>query len=216
MLMPLPRTHRWGTPSLEHGIFYHLSRKDHRHNFSPYFLPTYLSTVPSVIGTFGSSADQLSSTLAPALKSWLLSPLLSFAPQLLVVGLVGLSLGRKDFVAAIFAQTVLFVHWNKVVTSQYFLWYLWLLPLLLPTLRFANPGRSALLLAGVWAGSQAMWLSQAHLLENKAQDTFLRVWLAGLLMVVAQVWVLTRLVAAWGRARLAHVEETKQYLSASK
>lgn len=108
-----------------------------------------------------------------------------------------------------------FVHWNKVVTSQYFLWYLWLLPILLPTLRFQSTAKAGVTLA-MWVGSQALWLSQAYLLENKAQDTYIRVWLAGLLFLWAQAWVLVTVIQAWGRGRNAYVDATKASLQKGK
>jgi GPI mannosyltransferase 1 subunit M len=142
------------------------------------------------------------------LRQFLSSPIVSFGPQLLLTAALGFSLGGFDLVAAFFAQTMAFVHWNKVITSQYFLWYLWLLPVLLPTLQFKSTAKAGLTLA-VWIGSQALWLSQAYLLENKAQDTYLRVWLAGLVFLGAQAWVLATVIQAWGRGRNAYVDATK-------
>lgn len=196
----------WGQPYIEHGFLYHLSRKDHRHNFSAYFLPTYLGTVPTSMGELGLTSDHLSFVLPDGVLNLLQSPLVSFVPQLLLVATLGFSLGTKDVVAAMFAQTMAFVHWNKVITSQYFLWYLWLLPVLLPNLDFGNI-TSAWATLAVWVGSQALWLSQAYLLENLAQHNYVRVWLAGLSFLAAQSWVLVAVIAAWGRARLSYIRQ---------
>jgi hypothetical protein len=86
----------WGTPFLRHAYSYHLSRRDHRHNFSPYFYPIYLTY------TNASSA----------------SSLLSFIPQMILSLGTGLLFGRKNLPLAWFVQTMAFVTLNKVCTSQ--------------------------------------------------------------------------------------------------
>lgn len=194
---------RWGQPYLEHSWLYHLSRQDHRHNFSAYFLPTYLSTVAAPSGEIG--GDELSRAIAPWVLELLQFPLISFLPQLGLVAYVGFSLGAKDVVAGFFAQTFIFVHWNKVITSQYFTWYLWLLPVLLPTLAFRSTAGGVTTLV-VWIASQALWLSQAYLLELRAQDTFLATWAAGLAFLASQTWVLVAVLDAWSNARVEYAE----------
>ncbi|CAI5505679.1 unnamed protein product, partial [Closterium sp. Naga37s-1] len=57
--------------------------------------------------------------------------ILSFLPQLLLQ----LTFSKKfyhDLPFCLFAQTFAFVAFNKVITSQYFVWFLFLLPLILP------------------------------------------------------------------------------------
>ena len=101
---------RWGYPFLYESYFYHLHRLDHRHNFSPYFYLTYL-TYPSLSG----APEPL-----PLWNQILRSPLTSFVPQMgLALGL-GLLFGRRkeDLVFTWFVQTVVFVVFNKVCTSQ--------------------------------------------------------------------------------------------------
>jgi phosphatidylinositol glycan class M len=96
----------WGYPFLHHTYLYHLHRLDHRHNFSPYFYPIYLAyPTPS-------------STAPPPNHSILRHPLTSFAPQLVLSILLGVFLGKRDISLAWFAQTVAFVAFNKVCTSQ--------------------------------------------------------------------------------------------------
>lgn len=109
----------WGYPFLYESYLYHLHRLDHRHNFSPYFYLTYL-TYPSLSG-----AASASSASAPFLPfgTWtrlMRSPLTSFVPQMgLALGL-GFLFGRRkeDLVFTWFVQTVVFVVFNKVCTSQ--------------------------------------------------------------------------------------------------
>ena len=112
MLLLEPYNFSWGQPFLYESYLYHLQRLDHRHNFSPYFYLTYL-TYPSI--------DM--ANFDEPLSSWsrvLRSPLTSFVPQMgLALGL-GLLFGRRkeDLVFTWFLQTVVFVVFNKVCTSQ--------------------------------------------------------------------------------------------------
>ncbi|EST09968.1 Mannosyltransferase, DXD [Kalmanozyma brasiliensis GHG001] len=178
----------WGSPFLEHTFLYHLHRADHRHNFSPYFLGTYLS-----LFTAPASASTLEARI-------LASPLLSFLPQLLVVGLLGYHLGKRDVVAAMTAQTIAFVAFNKVCTSQYFLWFLWLLPLVWPSLKVGRVETGVALAA--WVGAQALWLSQAYQLEFGAKQVFARVWASGLVLVGVHAGLLVWFLSSWTRYRV--------------
>ncbi|KAF8077581.1 glycosyltransferase family 50 protein [Lyophyllum atratum] len=172
----------WGYPFLYESYLYHVHRLDHRHNFSPYFYLTYL-TYPS----------RIPPEHAPPLSLWssiVRSPLVSFGPQMGLALGTGLLFGRRkqDLVFALFVQTVVFVLFNKVCTSQYFLWYLTFLPLLLP--RLATSRRRALAYAGVWIGTQALWLSEAYKLEFLGRNVFFGLWMRGLVYVLGNVWVL--------------------------
>ncbi|KAI9732984.1 MAG: GPI mannosyltransferase 1 [Cirrosporium novae-zelandiae] len=101
----------YGGPFLKHTYLHHLTRLDHRHNFSPYNVLLYLSYSPTSSSTF------------LHLES------LAFLPQLFLSAIaVPLVLAKKDLPGAMLVQTWAFVAWNKVCTSQYFLWYLILLP----------------------------------------------------------------------------------------
>ncbi|EJD42214.1 hypothetical protein AURDEDRAFT_89746 [Auricularia subglabra TFB-10046 SS5] len=180
----------FGRPFLEHAYLYHLGRLDHRHNFSPYFYPTYLSYPAR--GAPRSSAPSLSS-------------LFSFLPQLGVSGLVGLLIGRsrQDLPFAFFAQTVIFVTFNKVCTSQYFMWYILFLPLVLPRLRM--PFWEKLTLPAVWVAAQALWLAIAYQLEFERRQVFLPLWCASIVFLAANCWVFVRIMRAYARYR---TEET--------
>ncbi|PWN18459.1 hypothetical protein BCV69DRAFT_285087 [Microstroma glucosiphilum] len=195
----------WGQPYLDNTFLYHLTRLDHRHNFSPYFLPLYLIHTPAISGTGSLSGGAAAAETA---ASW--TRLGSFAPQILVVVYIGYKLGRKgDVLAACAAQSMAFVVLNKVATSQYFLWYLPFLPPLLPSLSPTSPTQSYLLL-GVWLLTQILWLSQAYLLEMQAQDVFLRVWAAGLVYMVGMGWVLMGVLETWERGRREMIMEEEE------
>ena len=91
---------RYGSPFLVHTYFHHVTRIDHRHNFSPYNIQLYIaSAFPE------SSALRIES--------------LAFLPQLLLsCVLIPLVLAKKDLPTAMLAQTFAFVAFNKVCTSQ--------------------------------------------------------------------------------------------------
>ncbi|KAF9520580.1 glycosyltransferase family 50 protein [Hydnum rufescens UP504] len=169
----------WGHSFLQHTYFYHLTRRDHRHNFSLYFYPTYLN--------YSSSSSS---------KSPLQNPLVSFIPQMALSIGTGFMFGKDDITLAWFVQTACFVTFNKVCTSQYFMWYLWFLPLILPRLRLSFQ-RAGVLIA-VWVGVQALWLSIAYKLEFLGEPVFFSLWAASALFLVANAWVLVEVVHAYG------------------
>ena len=117
--VPFPTTRRtaltpsdsWGYDFLSHACLYHVRRLDHRHNFSPYFYLIYL--------TYPSSATTLLLNM-PLWRRLLRSPLTSFVPQMVLSLGTGLLSGRRseDLVFTWFVQTVVFVVFNKVCTSQ--------------------------------------------------------------------------------------------------
>ncbi|KAI9466177.1 glycosyltransferase family 50 protein [Lactarius psammicola] len=171
----------WGCPFLHETYLYHLHRLDHRHNFSPYFYLIYL-THPSI---------PMSATSPLAVWEKLIrSPLTSFLTQLF------LSLGsglffvrtRQDMILGWFIQTAAFVIFNKVCTSQYFLWYLLFLPLLIPHLSMTRSSFVKYLTC--WIGTQALWLSQAYKVEFLGEPIFRRLWLCSLIYVIGHSWVL--------------------------
>lgn len=166
------RAHSWGHEFLHHTFLYHLSRLDHRHNFSPYFLPIYLNlTLPD--------------STPSALLSILRHPLASFLPQVSLVLGAGFALTPAiGLEGAMFFQTALFIVFNKVCTSQYFLWPLPLVPLV------SFPGLSWRTLAvclAAWVGAQALWLATAYKLEFLGQPVYLPLWGAGLLLFAVSV-----------------------------
>ncbi|KAF8586547.1 glycosyltransferase family 50 protein [Ramaria rubella] len=177
----------WGYPVLWHSYLYHLGRLDHRHNFSPYFYPTYLSYPSKRPEMQTSKISQIS------------HPMLSFIPQMTLAIGAGFLLGNEtaDLPFAWFIQTVIFVTFNKVCTSQYFIWYIWFLPLFLPRLRIS--ARDAILLVGVWVGAQALWLSVAYRLEFLGSQVYLSLWFASLIFLSANCWVLAKIMQAYSR-----------------
>lgn len=91
---------RYGWPFLQHTYLHHVTRVDHRHNFSPYNALLYLSSSGS-------------NTASLHFES------VAFFPQLLLSAVViPLLLAKKDLPSTMLASTWAFTCFNKVCTSQ--------------------------------------------------------------------------------------------------
>ncbi|RYP12865.1 hypothetical protein DL767_011090 [Monosporascus sp. MG133] len=186
---------RYGAPFVAHTFLHHVTRIDHRHNFSPYNVLLYLT-----------SAEQQQPNAASAVLVGGGIESLAFLPQLLLstvlIPLVG---AKRDLPATMLAQTFAFVTFNKVCTSQYFLWYMVLLPLYLPTSSLVrHPASLGLGALALWAGTQALWLREAYMLEFLGLSTFVPgLWLDSLDFFVANCWILGVIVDDLGRGASA-------------
>lgn len=175
----------YSTPFLTHTFLHHLTRIDHRHNFSPYNTLLYLSSAsPPGDGTSHFRFESL-----------------AFVPQLtLSAFLIPLALAKKDLAGAMLAQTFAFVTFNKVCTSQYFLWYTILLPFYLPYSSLVSSPRLGFLAGTLWILSQALWLHQAYQLEFHGRSTFVPgLWGAGCIFFAVNVWILGLVVEDVGK-----------------
>lgn len=134
------------------SLWYHIVRIDHRHNFSVYNLALYYK-----------SAAQGHSMLT-----------IAFAPQLVILAvLIPLVFAKSDLLGLLFLSTFLFVTFNKVITSQYFVWFLIFLPHFLARLDMAGRSwrRGLIVLVG-WIATQSVWLYFAYQLEFLGKSTF--------------------------------------------
>lgn len=135
-----------------HTYLYHFVRSDHRHNFSIYNLILY----------FNSSLKQFESLTK-----------LAFLPQLTISAVLLPLTYYKTPCDCFFLQTFAFVFFNKVITSQYFIWFLVFLPIYLRNSTFTSTKKlKGVLLLAAWIFSQSIWLLFAYKLEFLGENTF--------------------------------------------
>ena len=116
----------YGFDFLKEAFLYHLHRRDIRHNFSPSFHGEYISPTSTSLGT-----NWINEIPVTQSHAGLVVQMLSLVPQFATAMLVGMKFA-KNLSFALYAQTVAFVAINRVCTAQYFVWYICLLPIVLP------------------------------------------------------------------------------------
>lgn len=162
----------YGPVALQEGLLYHFSRVDHRHNYSMHWYWIYLARSDPVIN-----------------MAW--AGRLLLLPQLVLLVYTSLGIAPLDLSLALFVQTFLFVAHNKVITAQYFTWYLCLLPLC--SFEFRSP--RVLRAVALLLGSVVFWLSSAYLLEMQGWAVHRIVWVASIVFFGANVNLLGALLS---------------------
>lgn len=164
----------YGTQFLYESYIYHLVRKDTRHNFSLFFYMQYLN------------ADQAVT---------IMEKVLTFLPQLIILILSSVQFGpnRKTLPFSIFIQSFIMVTFNSVLTSQYFVWFLSILPLCWKNFSKLKI-RSVCSYTLLWFLTQAAWLFPAYLLEFKGWNTFNLLWVQGIMFFASNIFILERLI----------------------
>ena len=177
---------QYGTPFMQHTYLHHLTRIDHRHNFSPYNTLLYLS-----------SSKSATTGHPPSLRF----ESLAFLPQLVLSTLlIPLTISKSSLPRAMLAQTFAFVTFNKVCTSQYFLWYLIFLPIYLPNSVLIRKPALGLSVLAAWVAGQALWLWQGYQLEMLGKSTFVPgLWLSSLLFFGLNCWIMGIIVSDHGQ-----------------
>lgn len=163
----------YGWTFLDESLLYHFRRTDIKHNFSPYFYLLYLYKNSSAL-------------------RWV--SLAAFLPQMILV-LVFSWKYRHDLNFAWFLSTLAFVSFNKVCTSQYFVWYLTFFPMILAQFHFTFD--RILKMSIFWFGAQGIWLFFAYLLEFRGWNTFFLVWLSSLLFLIVNCYLIVTFVRCY-------------------
>lgn len=159
---------------LYESTIYHFVRKDTRHNFSLYFYLQYLNT-----GT----------------RVNILEKFLTFMPQLVLIILISFhfSRTRQTLQFGLFLIAFIMVTYNSVITSQYFVWFLSLLPLTINNFRNLS-FKQVMILPTLWFCGQGMWLLSAYFLEFKGINSFDFIWLASTIFFIINVVILQMLI----------------------
>lgn len=160
---------------LYESILYHFVRKDTRHNFSLYFYLQYLNS--------------------GAAKVNLLEKLLTVTPQLVLIILISFHFcrTRQTIQFAMFLIAFIMVTYNPVITSQYFVWFLSLLPLTINNFRNLT-AKQVVILPALWFLGQGMWLLCAYFLEFKGINSFDFIWLASVIFFIINVVIVQILI----------------------
>ena len=173
-----------GQRYLDEAILYHFGRYDLAHNFSPWFFVFRTVTHEGARKALGLAA---------------------FAPQVACWVYYG-AVRRSTLPFSLFMVTLSFVTLNKVVTAQYFAWYLVLLPLVYPWV--AEPGNAAAASPGVrvsvalWVLAQLNWLFWAYLYEFEGVESVLpAVFASSVLFVASNAKVMVELGKSYSRRR---------------
>jgi phosphatidylinositol glycan class M len=136
-------------------LLYHLVRKDHRHNYSIFYYTIYL--------TYDNDFSKYLS-------------LITFLPQMILILTVTLFL-YKDINLCLIVLTMIFVHFNKVITAQYFIWYLSLIPLIIHrNILFNRRNKKAIIMFCIWMFFELIWNTFSHKLEYEGKNYFLSMW----------------------------------------
>lgn len=164
----------YGYQFLYESYIYHLVRKDTRHNFSLYFYLQYLTAGIKNIGIW--------------------QKLLTILPQVILLLVFSLRYGLNKLTLnfAILTLTIVMVSYNTVLTSQYFIWILAVLPLCLWQIKMSK--KMVFALTVIWFTAQVAWLLPAYLLEFHGHNTFLYIWAQSVSFFCANMAILGRFI----------------------
>lgn len=183
----------YGRSYIDNALVYHIVRSDYRHNFSPHFYPTYLSSDMSNLRNCIEFQSECTSAVNELTTSSLLSKGLFFLPQTLIIFAIALFYARDNLPVCLLLQAMVFVTFNKVVTAQYFTWYACFIPICLPALRGMATWLQSLV-ATAWLTSLLNWLYWAYLLEFEGENTFEAIWMSSLLFFIVNVGVIVLII----------------------
>lgn len=189
--------HIYGDIALQEGLLYHFSRVDHRHNYSMYWYWIYLARARTADAAMASA---IGATTSSNLFSLATLGRLLLIPQafLLAFSSVGMAPHNGQLGLTLFVQTYLFVTHNKVITAQYFTWYLCLLPLCNSASGDAMKSRRVFRASILLVVSILLWLGSAYGLEMQGLAFHRIVWVASVVYFFANVNMMGALLQFMG------------------
>ncbi|KAK4873302.1 hypothetical protein RN001_015331 [Aquatica leii] len=164
----------YGYQFLHEAYLYHLMRRDTRHNFSMYFYLQYLTAA------------------IKSISFW--QKILTVLPQIVLILVLSVRFGLNKLTLnfAFLTVTIVMVAYNTVLTSQYFVWILVVLPLCLWQITMSK--KTALFLVSIWFIAQAAWLLPAYFLEFQGHNTFMFIWVQSVSFFCANMAILGRVI----------------------
>lgn len=170
ILLTLPWYYLYGNQFLDESFLYHAYRFDARHNFSAYFYFNYL--------------------LSSLKKTSIMYSIVTKLPTLVLLVFISFTFSNtKDLEFCMFALSFVFVVFNSVITSQYFVWFITFFPLCYPSIKFTFIEIVNVTL--IWISPQIGWLIVAYCLEFLGINTFQLIWIESLMFFIANVKVLS-------------------------
>lgn len=166
--------HLYGYKFLYETYIYHLVRNDSKHNFSLYFYLQYLTVGIRNIGIW--------------------QKVLMVLPKIVLLLILSVRYGLNKYSLnfSILTQTIVMVIYNTVLTSQYFIWVMAILPLCTWFIQISI--KKTVLLFGIWFAAQLAWLLPAYFLEFQGHNTFLLIWIQSVSFFCANIAILGRLI----------------------
>ena len=173
----------YGKEYLNKALLYHATRLDYHHSYSLLFYSSYLSDKTSTY--------------------------LSFLVQALLLLILSIRRYHQVFLAVVVAS-LLFVTFNRVVTAQYFLW--WLAPLILEIPSSSLSILQWVGLIGVFLITQNVWNAIAYQLEFNGINLFLPLWCACVLIFVVNCVMIVLLLRRHQECSFGFQESSSQSL----
>ena len=170
---------QYGYDFLYETYLYHFQRLDHRHNFSVYNVLLYYKSAIE-------GEEQVTSFSVESL---------AFIPQIAISGLLIPLLFWNRLQACLFLQTFAFVTFNKVMTSQYFIWFLIFLPGVIGDAKISRV--KGFVMIGAWVLTQALWLNNAYNLEFLGVLNFdSGLVYSSVLFFLTNCWILSEIIGS--------------------
>ena len=120
---------------------------------------------------------------------------IAFLPQVILILFVTLYL-YKHINLCLIILTMIFVAFNKVITAQYFIWYLSLLPLIIEKNKlFSTKKFKGIIMFCIWLFFEIIWNSYSHFLEYNGENKFLEMWIIDLGFFIINCYIIKETIS---------------------